>query len=118
MSRAPSPKTDRFARDAEQTAASERAIQNKIDRADEAGGDKKKQPQAMQAGARRYPVPPLPKQHLAKPGLEEALELAPMYDAPHYKGSEKLAGKVALITYADPSSRLAKPTRRPTLVAL
>jgi NAD(P)-dependent dehydrogenase (short-subunit alcohol dehydrogenase family) len=107
MSRAPSPGKDRFAREAEETAASERAIQNRVDRADEASGDKKKgdkkkkEPQAMQAGARRYPVPPLPEQHLAKPGLEETLELAPMYDAPHYKGSEKLAGKVALITGGD-----------------
>jgi NAD(P)-dependent dehydrogenase (short-subunit alcohol dehydrogenase family) len=102
MTRTPSLKKDRFARDAEETAASERAIQNRVDRADEASGDKKKKrPQAMQAGARRYPVPPLPGQHLAKPGLEETLELAPMYDAPHYKGSEKLAGKVALITGGD-----------------
>jgi NAD(P)-dependent dehydrogenase (short-subunit alcohol dehydrogenase family) len=101
MSRAPL-KKDRFAREAEETAASERAIQNRIDRADETSGEaKKKKSQPMQAGARRYPVPPLPEQHLAKPGLEEALELAPMYDAPHYKGSEKLSGKIALITGAD-----------------
>jgi NAD(P)-dependent dehydrogenase (short-subunit alcohol dehydrogenase family) len=102
MSRAPSSQKDHFAREADETAASERAIQNRVDRADEAGGEKKKKkPQAMQAGARRYPVPPLPEQHLAKPGLEEALALAPMYDAPHYKGSEKLAGKIALITGGD-----------------
>jgi hypothetical protein len=55
----------------------------------------------MQAGARVYPEPPLPKQHLKKPGHEADLELAPMYDAPHYKGSEKLQDKVALITGAD-----------------
>ena len=55
----------------------------------------------MQAGARRYPAPPLPGQHLRKPGLEADLELAPMYDAPHYKGSEKLLNKVALITGGD-----------------
>jgi hypothetical protein len=52
----------------------------------------------MQAGARVYPEPPLPKQHLKKPGHEADLELA---DAPHYKGSEKLLDKVALITGAD-----------------
>jgi NAD(P)-dependent dehydrogenase (short-subunit alcohol dehydrogenase family) len=101
MTRARPRKEDRFAREAEETAANERAIQNRIDRADEARGGDKKESQAMQAGARPYPVPPLPGQHLAKPGLEEALELAPMYDAPHYKGSEKLAGKVALITGGD-----------------
>ena len=55
----------------------------------------------MQAGARLYPVPPLPNQHLKKPGNEADLELEPMYDAPHYKGSEKLLDKVALITGAD-----------------
>jgi NAD(P)-dependent dehydrogenase (short-subunit alcohol dehydrogenase family) len=55
----------------------------------------------MQAGARVYPVPPLPDQHLRKPGNEADLELAPMYDAPHYKGSEKLLDKVALITGGD-----------------
>jgi NAD(P)-dependent dehydrogenase (short-subunit alcohol dehydrogenase family) len=55
----------------------------------------------MQAGARIYPEPPLPNQHLEKPGHEADLELAPMFDALHYKGSEKLLGKVALITGAD-----------------
>jgi NAD(P)-dependent dehydrogenase (short-subunit alcohol dehydrogenase family) len=55
----------------------------------------------MQAGARTYPEPPLPAQHLGKPGEEAALELEPMYDAPHYKGSEKLKDKVALVTGGD-----------------
>jgi NAD(P)-dependent dehydrogenase (short-subunit alcohol dehydrogenase family) len=54
----------------------------------------------MQAGARQYPVN-FPAQHLKKPGREADLKLAPMYDAPHYKGSEKLKDKVALITGAD-----------------
>ena len=39
----------------------------------------------MQAGARRYPEPPLPRQHEAKPGAEHAIEPAPMYDAPYYR---------------------------------
>jgi NAD(P)-dependent dehydrogenase (short-subunit alcohol dehydrogenase family) len=55
----------------------------------------------MQAGARPYPAPPFPKQHLEKPGLEADLDLKPMWDAPYYKGSGKLEGKVALITGAD-----------------
>src|SRR5690606_38244165 len=54
-----------------------------------------------QAGARRYPEPPLPEQHLPKPGAERRLEPAPMYDAPYYLGSKKLDGKVALITGGD-----------------
>ena len=55
----------------------------------------------MQAGARRYPVPPFPEQHQSKPGDEAALEPAPMYDAPFWQGSGKLEGKVALITGGD-----------------
>lgn len=55
----------------------------------------------MQAGARSYPVPPFPKQHLPKPGKEFELRPPPMYDAPFYKGSGKLEGKVALITGGD-----------------
>jgi NAD(P)-dependent dehydrogenase (short-subunit alcohol dehydrogenase family) len=55
----------------------------------------------MQAGARLYPVPPLPGQHLQKPGIEADLELKPMYDAPYYKGSDKLLDKVSLITGGD-----------------
>jgi len=90
-----------FRQEAEQTAKDERAIQSKVDRSDKAAGKQEKKGGAMQAGARVYPEPPLPKQHLKKPGHEADLELAPMYDAPHYKGSEKLLDKVALITGAD-----------------
>ena len=91
---------DRFAQDAEETAARERTIQAKIDKKDQRAkhnGNKK----PMQAGTREYPAPPLPAQHMAKPGSEAALDLAPMYEAPGYKGSEKLLDKVALITGAD-----------------
>jgi NAD(P)-dependent dehydrogenase (short-subunit alcohol dehydrogenase family) len=50
---------------------------------------------------RDYPKPPMPSQHVEKPGLEAELELKPMYDAPHYKGSGKLEGLAALITGGD-----------------
>jgi NAD(P)-dependent dehydrogenase (short-subunit alcohol dehydrogenase family) len=60
-----------------------------------------KKEKASQTGQRRYPVPPLPKQHLRKPGLESDLDPLPMYEAPAYRGSGKLEGKVALITGAD-----------------
>ncbi len=56
---------------------------------------------AMQAGAREYPAPPFPTDAVTKPGIETGQKLAPMYDAPYWKGSGKLAGKVALITGAD-----------------
>jgi NAD(P)-dependent dehydrogenase (short-subunit alcohol dehydrogenase family) len=57
--------------------------------------------QAMQAGARRYPVPPLPAQHQAKPGLETQVDPSPMWEAPYWQGSGKLAGKVAIVTGGD-----------------
>src|SRR4051812_36116420 len=87
-------------RGAEARAGEARAIQRTIDRTDKKGGGEKK-PRAMQAGARVYPVPPLRGQHLKKPGLEADLDLKPMYDAPHYKGSEKLLDMAALITGGD-----------------
>jgi NAD(P)-dependent dehydrogenase (short-subunit alcohol dehydrogenase family) len=90
-----------FRKEAEQTADKEREIQREVDRSDKAKSGKRERSGAMQAGARVYPVPPLPHQHLNKPGLEADLDLSPMYDAPHYKGSDKLRGKVALITGGD-----------------
>lgn len=81
------------------TAAKQRSIQDDVAKADvKSDGGK---PKAMQAGARLYPVPPFPKQHQAKPGNEAKIDPPPMYDAPFYKGSEKLKGKVALITGGD-----------------
>ncbi|HEX8470871.1 MAG TPA: SDR family oxidoreductase, partial [Brevundimonas sp.] len=56
---------------------------------------------AVQAGARDSPEPPFPPQHQPKPGDEAALDPAPMYDAPFWKGSGKLDGFAALITGAD-----------------
>jgi hypothetical protein len=92
---------DRFAEGADKAAAAGRAIQSEIDRAKKARGKPKTKSEAMQAGARKYPEPPLPCQHLKKPGTEAELDLQPMYDAPHYLGSQKLKGKVALVTGAD-----------------
>lgn len=90
--------TKLFAKKAEATARAERGIQRYIDKASRAG---KKNRGAMQAGARRYPAPPMPNRHLSKPGQEASLPLEPMYDAPHYKGSEKLGRMAALITGGD-----------------
>jgi NAD(P)-dependent dehydrogenase (short-subunit alcohol dehydrogenase family) len=95
------PAKDQFSRQAEETATRERSIQEKIDRKEERAPRSEDKKKPMQAGAREYPAPPLPKQHLSKPGHEADLELAPMYDAPHYKGSEKLLNKVAIITGGD-----------------
>jgi NAD(P)-dependent dehydrogenase (short-subunit alcohol dehydrogenase family) len=90
-----------FVKAAEATARQERAIQREIDRTDKKAAGKKKKPRPMQAGARIYPGPPFPAQHLKKPGREADLDFQPMYDNPHYKGSEKLLDMVALVTGAD-----------------
>lgn len=82
-------------------AEKQRTIQRGIDAKDRAEKDGGKKQAAMQAGARHYPEPAFPEQHLAKPGHEHQVEPAPMYDAPYYIGSKKLDGKVALITGAD-----------------
>jgi len=85
------------AQQAEKTAAEHRKIQAKID-ARESPPEKKDAPQT---GARQYPVPPFEEQHQTKPGSEELLNPAPMYDAPYWKGSGKLEGNVAIITGGD-----------------
>ncbi|MFN3669329.1 MAG: SDR family oxidoreductase [Brevundimonas sp.] len=90
---------DRFEPRAERIADKEREIQAGIDaKAGQAGDESDK---AVQAGARIYPEPPFPKQHQTKPGDEAALDPAPMYDAPFWKGSGKLDGMAAIITGAD-----------------
>jgi len=81
------------------TVEKQRDIQDEVAKADRKGDGGR--PKAMQAGARLYPVPPFPEQHQMKPGHEAKLDPPPMYDAPFYKGSEKLKGKVALITGGD-----------------
>ena len=47
------------------------------------------------------PKPPFPEQKLERPGLESKLRPRPRYRAPAYKGADKLAGKVALVTGGD-----------------
>lgn len=49
----------------------------------------------------RKPKSPLPPQTQKKPGLDSAMTPEPLYQAPTYKGAEKLKGKVALITGGD-----------------
>jgi NAD(P)-dependent dehydrogenase (short-subunit alcohol dehydrogenase family) len=56
---------------------------------------------ARNLGQMKEPKSPMPAQHQRKPGLESKLDPRPKYEAPYYKGSGKLAGKVALITGGD-----------------
>src|SRR5215216_3089127 len=51
--------------------------------------------------ATRKPKPPFPQQHQRRPGLESKMKPRPEYEAPDYKGSGKLDGRVALITGGD-----------------
>ncbi|GAP38750.1 SDR family oxidoreductase [Piscinibacter sakaiensis] len=82
-----------------------REIQRAQDRRDEAAPSPPPSPappagEAVQAGDREQPVE-LPAQHLVKPGREAALDLAPRFEAPGYRGSGKLEGLAALVTGGD-----------------
>jgi NAD(P)-dependent dehydrogenase (short-subunit alcohol dehydrogenase family) len=102
--------TRRYAEAGRRTADAQRRIQDKSAKAakttkaaksakqSKSGGNAK---QALQPPGRKYPEPPLPKQHQQKPGIEAELEPRPQYEAPGYRGSGKLEGKVALITGGD-----------------
>ena len=52
-----------------------------------------------QTGAR--PESPMPEQHQERPGIEGEMDPLPQFAAPEYKGSEKVAHKVALIAACD-----------------
>jgi NAD(P)-dependent dehydrogenase (short-subunit alcohol dehydrogenase family) len=82
---------------AEKTAADYRRMQSEID----AKPPTEEAKNAPQTGARKYPAPPFEEQHQPKPGEEENLDPAPMYDAPYWTGSGKLEGKVAIVTGGD-----------------
>lgn len=88
---------------ADAVADKQRGIQKQQDQKDNrkaqqgGGGDQQQPPQT---GARRQPTD-LPAQHIEKPGIEAELQLQPQFQAPNYKGSEKLQGMSALITGGD-----------------
>ncbi|CAB3685907.1 SDR family oxidoreductase [Achromobacter piechaudii] len=54
-----------------------------------------------QTGDRPHPTPPMPGQHLDKPGNEADMQLKPQYQAPGYEGSGKLKDMVAIVTGGD-----------------
>lgn len=86
--------------DTSKATQTQRRVQRKVD-ADDRRKAQSRPDGAMQAGARRYPEPPFPKQHHPKPGEEWQIKPQPLYDAPFWQGSQKLEGKVALITGGD-----------------
>ncbi len=90
----------------EDAVALQQRIQREIDERDQRDAQRQAskgsaQEGAVQAGARRHPEPPLPAQHLQKPGLESELDPAPHFLAPDYKGSGKLDGMAAIVTGGD-----------------
>jgi NAD(P)-dependent dehydrogenase (short-subunit alcohol dehydrogenase family) len=93
-------RVEEFAEHGEVAAEKARAVQRDVDRADALRQDAPKEKRPMQAGERDYPAS-FPAQHIEKPGNESDLVPAPMYDAPEYLGSDKLANMVALITGGD-----------------
>ena len=97
---------------AQRTARKQQQLQAQQDGADaekkhgsKTGKDRQAKPASGQNAApgpgREEPAPPLPRQHLTKPGNQHEMELQPRTDAPAYEGSGKLRGKVALITGGD-----------------
>jgi len=77
----------------------QKAIQNRQDQLD-AGAGQGEGDKPVQIGAQQ-PVPPMPSQHLAKPGLEAQMDVKPRFMAEDYKGSGKLEGQVAIVTGGD-----------------
>lgn len=81
-------------------AKKQMAIQNRQDQRD-MSMQKEQSQQPAQTGPVDQPAPPMPQQHLAKPGFEASMELKPKFMAEHYLGSGKLAGLTAIVTGGD-----------------
>ena len=90
----------KYKQEAQKTADKHKRLQTAV-LEDDKSHPKREKEGAMQAGARKYPEPPMTRQRLKKPGKEAALEIQPMCDAPFYKGSGTLQDKVAIITGGD-----------------
>jgi NAD(P)-dependent dehydrogenase (short-subunit alcohol dehydrogenase family) len=88
-----------FREEARLAAERGRAIQREALKAEKANG--KHADKAPHTRDRKYPTNPLPKQHQDKPGEERQLKPKPMFEAPDYKGSEKLLDMAAIVTGGD-----------------
>ena len=80
-------------------ANKQKAIQSRQDQKD-GSMQKAENDEAVQTGIQQ-PAPPMPEQHLAKPGIEAQMEMKPKFMAEQYKGSGKLEGMAAIVTGAD-----------------
>jgi len=84
-------------------ADKQRRIQDEQDRRDaqrQTEGKPEAKKEAVQAGTRKQPAQP-PAQHLKKPGVEAELQLRPNFQAPAYRGSDKLLDMAAIVTGGD-----------------
>lgn len=86
---------------ADQAANKARELQAGQDRLDSQRASKKPRAKPAPGPGHEEPAAPLPRQHLAKPGIEAEMQLAPRFEAKGYKGSGKLAGFCAVVTGAD-----------------
>ena len=106
MNRSDSPSSTANSAGATATAATQQRLQKQQDQHDAQHQHDKKDAQASDSRAapgpgHAEPQPPLPAQHLRKPGLEADMQLKPRFEAPHYQGSGKLQGFSTLITGGD-----------------
>jgi NAD(P)-dependent dehydrogenase (short-subunit alcohol dehydrogenase family) len=63
--------------------------------------EQRTQNSSREVGKMREPMSPMPPQHQDRPGIESRITPRPRYEAPLYKGADKLREKVALITGGD-----------------
>src|SRR5262249_31537598 len=87
-------------RAASEAVDAQRKVQAEIDQKDKTQTEDNGGAGATQVGQRNYPEK-FEEQHLIKPGNEADLVPPPMYEAPAYRGSGKLANMTALITGGD-----------------
>src|SRR5215213_67318 len=86
------------------TSTNRSSAKRKASATKQSGGSSKKgngDGNAASTGRAKQPKSPMPPQHQAKPGQEAKLSPRPNYEAPLYKGANKLKKKVALVTGAD-----------------
>ncbi|AXT88958.1 SDR family oxidoreductase [Bordetella bronchiseptica] len=101
MPKTPSDASPKARQAADRTAERQRAIQREQDQRDQRKPAAGRPGEAPRTGARDHPEPPMPRQHLAKPGNEADMALQPQFLAPAYRGSGKLEGLAALVTSGD-----------------
>ncbi len=94
-------KTKRSARSERQNRKSARGSKAPARRSTKFNQSKANQKSGGELKKLREPKSPMPAQHQPKPGIESRLSPRPRYQAPYYKGADKLARKVALITGGD-----------------